>query len=541
MLHLRANEGFTRAEVKYFEDIFRKFDADDSGSLESKELSRILVYLGHAMEEERVMSILKEVDYDNNGSLDIREFVVCMRKVREYDVENMQTVFDECDEDGSGGIQGEELVLVLRQLGYFPEIDDITDACADINISIDDELDFDQLWEFLQTYRGREGFSHTDMSEIREVFETAEQVKNGEIEVLELGRLFALLGCIVPCDQIQCFVANVDIDGSGFLDLKEFTKVVRQSYHFACQQAQKTFVEHYVGKKNPPIKAMVTSLVPGAHTIDVERIVSRLMELKKENDGLDSFDFVSAINTLKKKTSKQAKRNFGFGVKEVNDLRALFTKYDADRSGVLRNAEAITFFESEYPEVAMCLENRPILMGIMQNAQVRGAIDFRTFLRLVRKCQDLADHNKIKREREAITRAGFSGIEVKEFRELFLTATIRTATIEQEKETVTLPQLMHILKGLVAPSQKNNEAIKRVFYEVVDGKEEAEFSSFLLIFRQLLDLDIGKISFHAARRVAETCGNPQENGGSRVPSHQQPLKSGGADHEDVGSEAHSDT
>merc|ERR1711871_183409 len=101
MLHLRINEGFTRAEVEHFNKLFEKFDANGCENLQVKELSRILVYLGHAMEKSDVEAILKEVDVGGNGSLDVREFRMCMRKVREREVAKMQQVFDECDEDGS--------------------------------------------------------------------------------------------------------------------------------------------------------------------------------------------------------------------------------------------------------------------------------------------------------------------------------------------------------------------------------------------------------------------------------------------------------
>jgi calmodulin len=496
MLHLRINEGFSRAENEKFMELFKTFDADFSGELEAKELARILVYLGYAMEPDVVADILKEVDCDGNGSLDAREFQVCMRKVREREVQHTKRIFAECDEDGSGGIDPPELLKILRSLGYFPEMEEISDALAEIHHDPEEELNFDQLFHFLEVFRNSEGFSRADLAEIRKVFDIVDEDGSGQLEVSELSHMFALLGCSTTCNQAQRFVANVDIDGSGTLDFREFTKVVRQLSQNDCQKARQAFINKGQDGGKPKISEVLQTLVPLALDKDMDKAASRLSELEEANEGnLDQFDFVANIVALRKKTAEYMKRNEGFGYAEVNGLRKQFSFYDASKTGFLNDAEVCHLFEDLYPDLCESSLYRPKLLEIMKTTE-RGKVEFREFLKLARKCRDLSDRQKVLREREAMKITGFSQLEVKEFRDLFLE--------KGDREKMALPQLLEMLAPLVPMGQKNSIALAEIFSEVVqrNGKSEeaAEFSDFLLIFRRMIDLDTGNIN--ASARVA---------------------------------------
>jgi len=493
MLHLRINEGFTRAEVRRFTELFETFDGDGSGELESQELTRIVVYLGHHLEPKVTASILSEVDVNGNGSLDSREFLMCMRKVREYEVADMQRVFAECDDDGSGGIGSDELFHVLRVLGYFPEQEEVDDALADIAISGDpDELNFDELWCFLEVFRGREGFSKKDMAEITEVFTRADIDGSGQLEVIELGRLFSMLGCTISVNQAQRFVSNVDIDGSGTIDLKEFTKVMRQMSQHLLQKAKKVLNED--GRQGrASIVEVLQGLVPTAHHKDADKVAVSLADLEHKQGEMDTFEFVSHINQLRKTTNVHVKKNHGFGHAEVHSMRKQFACYDSDKKGFLNDQEVQKLLEDMYPHLTTTknVECRQQMQEIMKDSH-KGNTDFRAFLKLVRMFHGLMDREKVKMERETINQTGFTEIEVNEFRELFVGGT--------DRETMSLPQLLEMIAPLVPMGEKNATALAELYLEVVGGKDagregaEAEFSDFLLLFRRMLDLNIGSIN-----------------------------------------------
>merc|ERR1711957_119744 len=73
---LRAREGFTNREFDDFTSIYRRFDRDSSGEIDSKELIGILNWLGYSFEAKDTSDILKEVDVDGSGSINDREFMM---------------------------------------------------------------------------------------------------------------------------------------------------------------------------------------------------------------------------------------------------------------------------------------------------------------------------------------------------------------------------------------------------------------------------------------------------------------------------------
>merc|ERR1719456_413771 len=112
----------------------------------------------------------------------------------------MKKIFSQCDFNQSGGICLHELVSVLRNLGYFPEYEEIRDAVEDCGLCPTGdswEMDFDHLWRFVEAYRSREGFSKADVAELRETFDHADLTdnrKDGTLDAFNVGHMFIKLG-----------------------------------------------------------------------------------------------------------------------------------------------------------------------------------------------------------------------------------------------------------------------------------------------------------------------------------------------------------
>ncbi|XP_062154894.1 probable calcium-binding protein CML25 [Alnus glutinosa] len=100
------------------EQVFRRFDVNGDGKISSSELGSIMGSLGHPATEEELDKMIKEVDADGDGHIDLQEFVELNTKGVDSDeaLENLKVAFSVYDIDGNGLISAEELHEVLKSL-----------------------------------------------------------------------------------------------------------------------------------------------------------------------------------------------------------------------------------------------------------------------------------------------------------------------------------------------------------------------------------------------------------------------------------------
>jgi Ca2+-binding EF-hand superfamily protein len=353
-----------------------------------------------------------------------------------------------------------------------------------------EEMNFGQLWRFLEAYRAREGFSKADCKELQDCL--AQESQDGELDALNVGHLFVRLGLPVSCTQVQRFVANVDIDGSGTIDFSEFIKIARQlSQHVSAH----TTGLYSGGISGAAAREMLEAVVPISYHTDISSVVENF-----QKDHLDHYDCVSCVKQLRSLTRRQVQSNSGFGQSEMEALREQFTEYDKGKSGCLSDPQVHCLLENLFPDLATSASSRPKLLEIMQEAtkHAGGAIDFAAFVRLMRNVKDLAELDRIRKERDTVQAVGFSAEEVNEFREVFLGS--------KDRDFLTLAEVQEMLKNIVPMGAKNTERLSKLFSEVVSersGRKDADFSEFLLLMRGLMDSDFGCINEHAKRVVFE--------------------------------------
>uniref|UniRef100_A0A1I7XBX9 EF-hand domain-containing protein n=1 Tax=Heterorhabditis bacteriophora TaxID=37862 RepID=A0A1I7XBX9_HETBA len=70
---------FTRKQIKFFTETFRKFDEDADGFIDFNELKRMMEKLGEAQTHIALKEIIKKVDEDGDGKISMREFFLIFR------------------------------------------------------------------------------------------------------------------------------------------------------------------------------------------------------------------------------------------------------------------------------------------------------------------------------------------------------------------------------------------------------------------------------------------------------------------------------
>ena len=124
---------------KEYQDAFEMFDKDKDGAITARELGNMMRSIGQNPTDEEVMAMIKEVDLNSDGKIELDEFITLMARnspdtQTEDEVINAFRVFDK---EGNGLIATAELKHIMMTIG-----DKMTEAEADEMIheaDIDDD------------------------------------------------------------------------------------------------------------------------------------------------------------------------------------------------------------------------------------------------------------------------------------------------------------------------------------------------------------------------------------------------------------------
>ena len=126
---------------------FQQYDADDSGSVDAKELGNLLVdSLGHKPSPEELNKIVLDVDTDGSGSLEFGEFCALASKMDmgEQGPEELQEAFLLWS-DGGQKIPGESLRKALTTLGEKLSEEEMTEFMEAADVDGDGTIDYDEV------------------------------------------------------------------------------------------------------------------------------------------------------------------------------------------------------------------------------------------------------------------------------------------------------------------------------------------------------------------------------------------------------------
>ncbi|KAL4239167.1 hypothetical protein ACF0H5_003869 [Mactra antiquata] len=124
------------------------------------------------------------------------------------------------DKNQDGVICVNELGRLLQYLGFNPTDEEVKEYMKKIGKKKDEDLDFEQLYEFIQTLDDPSG-------ELMEAFRLHDKNGDGYIDQQELKAIFTS-GSFCP-DDIDGLFELVDVNNDGKIDYKEFVALFTQN------------------------------------------------------------------------------------------------------------------------------------------------------------------------------------------------------------------------------------------------------------------------------------------------------------------------
>eukprot|EP00930_Biecheleria_cincta_P069678 TRINITY_DN57389_c0_g1_i1.p1 TRINITY_DN57389_c0_g1~~TRINITY_DN57389_c0_g1_i1.p1 ORF type:complete len:1135 (-),score=281.36 TRINITY_DN57389_c0_g1_i1:70-3474(-) len=502
MLNLR--EGFTKSEYDELLQVFEAFDRDGSEELATQELATLLNFLGFAWGPQRTQAIIEDVDVDESGSINKKEFLVCMRKIRNEELQLVARQIRESDEDGSGTVAPTEMATLLKGLGYDPwDTAVVEEALEEAGLGQESELDLGQIWRLLKVYRALEGFSKADVACMDEAFREHDKDNSGELSNLEAPRALRDLGYTATFEIMQMVIAKVDLNDSGQMDMREFRKMIRMLEERELLLYRETFQTQATGQKRVALQTAIEMLqhlkfdVNNAHLFSgSKQATATMFDLQAELNIIDEDAFVKCCCWHSRDRREVYRKNGGWDEDEVKEFREIFDRYDSKQNGRIVKKDSVRLVEDVFPGLARDREMRPKLQEMMKSVQdPSGSLGFRDFVQLLRLFREFQDLERAEKEQNAIKVTGFSPTEVQEFRDLFLDTDDGIGLITFEDFRGMIHMITPMGDNLSTELQKMFlEFTKKKIDPRHDAQPQADFPEFLLLMKHLMDVNFANLS-----------------------------------------------
>ena len=106
--------------VEELQGIFNLFDRDGNGTIDIDELQVLMKKLGYQPKEEKLKEIIKEVDHNSDGELQFGEFCLFIKKIKEGGIhgggyqEALATQIDELSGSADGYVGAEDIKMMMQ-------------------------------------------------------------------------------------------------------------------------------------------------------------------------------------------------------------------------------------------------------------------------------------------------------------------------------------------------------------------------------------------------------------------------------------------
>lgn len=135
----------TEEQIAEFKEAFYLFDKDCDGTITTTELGIVMNSLGQNPTNTELRDMIKQVDTDGNGSIDLSEFLDMMAcRMKQTDSEEeIKEAFRLFDKDGDGQISVSELRCVMANLEVILTDEEVEEMIQEADIDGDGQVNYE--------------------------------------------------------------------------------------------------------------------------------------------------------------------------------------------------------------------------------------------------------------------------------------------------------------------------------------------------------------------------------------------------------------
>lgn len=497
-------ELFTRREYTELLHVYHQLDVDKSGEIDSSEFLSIMSFLGITLTESQSEEIFREVDIDGSGSISEREFFLCMRRIRDKEIASFKACIDKNDTDGNGMVSLDEVEHVLKAMGHIVHNHVVEDTFVDSGLDPNKDMDISDFFTFMMAFREREGLAAEDLTLIMSVMKAYAPLEGGKGEVLrdDIGLVLRSIGFPIPHEQKQRLLNKVCFNRDSSVNLRQLKKIVRMCYEDELAEIlgsydrfpRKESKDSQFSKVSQSTKGITHGWIRAALAgLELRTGLEIELDIPEDLSTYGFEDYVKAVTLALKDAHIRFRESGCFTKIQVERYRLAFEAFDKDKSGDISYPELVHTLETLFDDVLGDPTLRPALVRIVREADEnsKGSYDFKRFLIIMRKLQDVADISRAKKEHLVISQSDFDAREIEVFRELFCAACF------VDGSRISMIELKNLIAPICPLGDRNAEQFRTVLSSIT-GREEREnslidFPDFIMLMRRLLDSNFAGI------------------------------------------------
>ena len=143
-----AHPQLTEEQITLFQEVFSLYDMDEDGTIQTKDLSKVMQCLGCNFTKEEIKTLTNEIDHGGFGVINFQQFLVMMS----HNLKNVPTleeqrreVFMFFDADEKGFITVSDLRQAMINLGEKLTDNDVRQMIKEADINEDGHVSYDEF------------------------------------------------------------------------------------------------------------------------------------------------------------------------------------------------------------------------------------------------------------------------------------------------------------------------------------------------------------------------------------------------------------
>eukprot|EP00794_Sanderia_malayensis_P017723 gene17723-19495_t len=132
---------------------FTLFDYDKDGVISISDMKIVLKSLGHKFKDRELEDLIKKIDRNGNGRIELNEFLERMGAKEEHRIaleEEIRVAFEFFDLDGDGYISVNELRQVSGELGEVLTEEEIDEMIREADMDGDGQVDYQEFLRMMK-------------------------------------------------------------------------------------------------------------------------------------------------------------------------------------------------------------------------------------------------------------------------------------------------------------------------------------------------------------------------------------------------------